>query len=100
MGLVGVLLVGVGPAGSSSDGCMDVGSWSWEWKPAADEIASPKVEICPLKYDKEWAYAVEIDDGPASTLTVAQPLLARFAFTDAPPGLAGGRSCPSSVARR
>jgi hypothetical protein len=94
LGLVGVLLLGGDRAGYSGDEQADARSWSWERKPAPDEIAPPTMEICPLKYDKEWAYAVEIDDGPASTLTVAQPLLARFAFTDAPPGVAGGRALP------
>ncbi len=68
--------------------------WSWDWKPAPEETSPPSVEICPLLYDKLWAYTVEVDDGPSSTRTVAQPLLARFHFTDAPPGLPGGTSLP------
>jgi hypothetical protein len=52
------------------------------------------VEVAPLKYGKRWAYAVEIDDGPVSTLTVSQPLLAEFRFTDAPPGIPGGKMLP------
>lgn len=68
--------------------------WSFEWTPAADESASVKAEVTPLKYGKVWAYAVEIDDGPECTLTVAEPLLKKFAFTDAPPGIPGGRPMP------
>jgi len=64
-------------------------TWQWTWVPAAGDGA-PRVEVCPLKYGKTWAYAVEIDDGPASTLTVSQPLLARYRWNDAPPGVAGG----------
>jgi Polysaccharide deacetylase len=71
----------------------DEPTWSWLWRSSAVEQA-PKVEVCPLLYDKGWAYTVEIDDGPASTLNIAQPLLARFAFTDAPPGLKGGNVLP------
>ncbi|HEY1067262.1 MAG TPA: polysaccharide deacetylase family protein [Pirellulales bacterium] len=67
--------------------------WSWEWRPTQPETA-PQVEVCPLKFDKKWAYAVEIDDGPSSTYTVALPLLAEFSFTDAPPGASGGRKQP------
>lgn len=67
-------------------------TWSYEW-PASTE-AAPKVEIAPLQWGKTWAYSVEIDDGPASTLSVAAPLLARFNFSDAPPGVAGGRLRP------
>jgi hypothetical protein len=37
---------------------------------------------------------VEIDDGPVSTLTVSQPLLAQYGFTDAPPGVPGGKRMP------
>lgn len=72
----------------------DTGTWRWEWAPAPEETAEPRVEVCSLLYDKQWAYAVEIDDGPTTTLTTAQPLLARFSFTDAPPGLPGGKARP------
>ena len=54
----------------------------------------PKVEIAPLKYDKSWAYAVEIDDGPVSTLQVSLPLLAKYQWNDAPPGVKGGKDRP------
>lgn len=69
--------------------------WEWKWKAAAGE-AAPKVEVSPLKYGKGWAYAVEIDDGPASTIKVSAPLLARYQWNDAPPGVAGGTNRPFS----
>ncbi len=53
-----------------------------------------KVSVCPLMYDKKWAYSVEIDDGPTTTLTVTQPLLAKYSFTTAPPGIKGGLRMP------
>ena len=68
-------------------------SWDFKWKPAKGEVA-PTVEVSPLKYGKTWAYSVEIDDGPASTLSVVAPLLEGFSFTDAPPGIAGGKARP------
>jgi hypothetical protein len=68
-------------------------TWTLTWKAGRAE-AAPAVEICPLKYGKRWAYAVEIDDGPVSTLTVSQPLLAACTFTDAPPGVPGGKTLP------
>lgn len=67
--------------------------WSWTWKPAGG-VAAPQAEICPFKYGKQWAYAVEIDDGPKWARTFAVPFLAEYGFTDAPPGIAGGRPQP------
>ncbi len=66
--------------------------WNWEWTPAPDETA-PSAEICALKYGKTWAYTVEIDDGPASTMAAAA-LLSGFHYTDAPPGVPGGSPRP------
>lgn len=63
-----------------------------DWKPSKGE--APTARVCPLMYDKKWAYAVEIDDGPASTYTVVAPLLAERHFTNAPPGVAGGAAMP------
>ena len=63
----------------------------WEYRFSGPQ---PKVEIAPLKYDKSWAYAVEIDDGPVSTLQVSMPLLAKFQWNDAPPGVKGGNDRP------
>src|SRR4028118_2277720 len=67
--------------------------WQYQWTLAAGQ-STPQVEVTPLKYGKSWAYAVEIDDGPSSTLTVSQPLLARYQWNDAPPGVAGGTDRP------
>ena len=63
----------------------------WEYHFAGPQ---PTVEIAPLKYDKSWAYSVEIDDGPVSTLTVSQPVLAQYQWNDAPPGVKGGQTRP------
>jgi peptidoglycan/xylan/chitin deacetylase (PgdA/CDA1 family) len=66
----------------------DAAEWDFRWEAQPDEKIT--AAFCPLKYDKKWAYAFEIDDGPKSAITVVQPLLASFHFTDAPPGVAGG----------
>lgn len=66
--------------------------WSWEWVPDAME-ASPAVTICPYKYAKTLAYAIEIDDGPSSVLPAAQ-FFANYKYTDAPPGVSGGTQKP------
>jgi hypothetical protein len=67
--------------------------WSWTWKPApGDKSASASITAC--KYGKSWAYAVEIDDGPKWARSFAVPFLARHHFTDAPPGMAGGKALP------
>lgn len=65
----------------------------YRW-PASPGETAPKVGIAPLKYDKSWAYAVEIDDGPASTIQVSLPLLAKYQWNDAPPGIAGDTTRP------
>lgn len=67
--------------------------WTYTWTPGPGDIV-PAADVCPLKYGKRWAYCVEIDDGPASTLAVSQPLLAQFTYTDAPPGVPGGAARP------
>jgi hypothetical protein len=67
--------------------------WEYRWTPAAGEGIT-RVDVAPLKYGKIWAYAVEIDDGPSSTLTVSQPLLAKYQWNDAPPGVVGGTNHP------
>lgn len=85
-------LLGVRADAGAGAGATERVEWTWQWKPAVGE--APKAEICTFRYGKEWAYAVEIDDGPLSTLTVSQPLLAEYAFTDAPPGVRGGRRMP------
>lgn len=88
------IAIGLGTAagwGAAAEPAATTWKCSWKSPPGA---AEPKAEATGLKYGKRWAYAVEIDDGPASTATVSQPLLAQFAFTDAPPGIAGGKPLP------
>ena len=68
---------------------------TWRYAlPLARGEAAPKIEVCPLKYGKSWAYSFEQDDGPVSTLTVTQPFLAKYQWNDAPPGVAGGVNRP------
>lgn len=67
--------------------------WTWTWKPAPGDKA-PTATICPLKYGKSWAYAVELDDGPKWIRTFAVPFFAAYTYTDAPPGVAGGTKRP------
>jgi Polysaccharide deacetylase len=67
--------------------------WSWQWKASAGE-AAPQATVCQFLYGKEWAYTLEIDDAPVTTLTVAQPLLAKYHYTDAPPGVPAGKPLP------
>ena len=68
--------------------------WSWQWPAGAAGDAAPQVEVCPYLYGKEWAYAVEIDDGPVLVRDIAQPLFAKQHFSDAPPGVSGGKALP------
>jgi hypothetical protein len=67
--------------------------WTWQWTPAP-EGAKPAAVVEPFKYGKRWAYAVEIDDGPMWVRSFAVPFLAGYHFTDAPPGVAGGKAMP------
>lgn len=67
----------------------------WEFPlPTSAKGVAVKVEIASFKYGKTWAYSFEQDDSPVSTLTVSQPLLARYEWNDAPPGVQGGRNHP------
>lgn len=67
--------------------------WTWTWTPAAGE-KQPQAAFTTFKYAKTWAYAIELDDGPAWVRSFAVPFLAEYGFTDAPPGVAGGRRLP------
>jgi hypothetical protein len=67
--------------------------WTWSWTPAAGDM-SVSAAVSPFKYGKDWAYAIEIDDGPKWVRTFAVPFLAAYSFTDAPPGVPGGRRIP------
>ncbi len=68
-------------------------SWTHQWKPAPNE-KQVQVTVAPLKYDKKWAYAIELDDGDVSTSQMAPEFFSQFQFTDAPPGLPGGKTMP------
>jgi hypothetical protein len=72
--------------------------WSWEWMPDAAET-SPTVTVCPFKYDKKWAYTIEIDDGLVE-VAQAPNLVTNYKYSDAPPGVVGGslRSVVGSAA--
>lgn len=67
--------------------------WTWTWKPAADE-KNVTATVCPFKYDKKWGYAVELDDGNHDTDAFAPDFFAQYKYTDAPPGLPGGKPQP------
>ena len=71
--------------------------WSYAWTPSVAEKSKKEVvsaEICPFKYGKSWAYAIEIDDGPKWVTSFAAPFLEKFHYTDAPPGCTGGTKLP------
>ena len=63
-------------------------TWTWQWPVQKDK---PKASICPVKYGKDWAYVLEIDDSPSCTKTVAEPMLSQYKYTDAPTGIKGGK---------
>lgn len=67
--------------------------WSYEWTPAPGD-GPVSAAITPFKHGKSWAYAIEIDDGPKWVRTFAVPFLAGYHYTDAPPGVAGGKALP------
>lgn len=73
---------------------MDASPWVYEWQDPALLAEPPTVVVCPLKYDKRWAYTIELDDNPVSAFTVTRPMLAEHAWTDAPPGVPGGTRHP------
>jgi len=67
-------------------------TWRWECPELAATAGSVTVE--PVKFGKSWAYALEFDDGGVFAQDVAAPMLEKFSFTDAPPGVPGGRKIP------
>ena len=73
---------------------MDAPQWIYEWQDPALLAEPPTAIVCPMKYDKRWAYTVELDDNPVSAFTVTRPLLAEHGWTDAPPGVSGGTRHP------
>jgi hypothetical protein len=74
-------------------GHLSAAEWSWSWTPAPDDRI-PTAQVCTFKYGKTWAYAVEIDDGPKWVQSFAVPFLAKYYYSEAPPGVAGGQRQP------
>ena len=68
-------------------------TWSERWTPAPNE-KDIRATVCPLKYDKKWAYAIELDDGTTETALLAPDFFANFHYTDAPPGEPNGKLMP------
>jgi hypothetical protein len=66
--------------------------WQMTWQSTSGETVH--AEVCPLKYGKSWAYAIEIDDGPKWVRSFAAPFFATYTWTDAPPGVSGGTLRP------
>ena len=83
----GCLAVGAVPGGLCAES-----SWRWECPELAAVTESVAVE--PVKFGKAWAYALEFDDGGTFAQDIAAPMLGKFFFTDAPPGVPGGHPIP------
>lgn len=67
---------------------------AWRWECPALAAVTESVTVEPVKFGKSWAYALEFDDGGTFARDIAEPMLEKFHFTDAPPGVPGGRSLP------
>lgn len=67
--------------------------WTWTWQASTAE-KDAQVVICPMQYDKKWGYAIEIDDQPQITGTFAPDFFAQFQYSEAPPGVSGGKLHP------
>ncbi len=67
--------------------------WVYTWS-ATPADSSIRASICKMKYGKKWAYCVELDDGDCQTGLFAPDFFAQFRYTDAPPGVHGGKSMP------
>ncbi len=68
-------------------------TWTHQWKPSLGE-KTVEATVCPMKYDKKWAYTIELDDGDLKTAQLAPDFFSQFQFTDAPPGQPGGKPMP------
>lgn len=68
-------------------------TWECTWKAVPGEDKAVAV-VTPLKYGKLWAYAVELDDGGKATGLYAPDFFGNYHFTDAPPGIKGGKDLP------
>jgi len=73
--------------------CAGAVEWTWTWTPAVGDKPATAT-VATFKYGKDWAYAIELDDGPKWVRSFAVPFLAAHAYTDAPPGVAGGKRLP------
>ena len=67
-------------------------TWRWECPELAGAVGTVTVE--PVKFGKAWAYGLEFDDGGSFAWDLAAPMLEKFRYTDAPPGVAGGHAKP------
>lgn len=65
--------------------------YSWSGTPADSSI---RAGICKMKYGKNWAYSVEIDDGLRQSALFAPDFFAQFKYSDAPPGEGNGKLLP------
>ena len=63
--------------------------YTYKWK--GNSGKNVKASISPLKYGKRWAYSIEFDDGGAFPVTYGEALISKFKWTDAPPGVKGGK---------
>lgn len=66
--------------------------WSYTWQ--GDAGKNVKASISPLKYGKKWAYSIEFDDGSSFPVQYGEKLISQFKYTDAPPGIKGGKERP------
>ncbi|MEI6033558.1 MAG: hypothetical protein WCS65_04645 [Verrucomicrobiae bacterium] len=84
-----IFWIGCLAAGGSGVGfCADA---TWRWECPELGAAAESVTVEPVKFGKSWAYALEFDDGGVFAQTIAAPMLEKLSFTDAPPGVSGGR---------
>ena len=67
-------------------------TWRWECPELAAAVGTVAVE--PVKFGKAWAYGLEFDDGGSFAWDLAAPMLEKFRYTDAPPGVSGGHAKP------
>lgn len=63
-------------------------TWTWQFPAQKNKI---KASICPVKYGKDWAYVLEMDDSLSCAKTTAEPLISQYQYTDAPTGVKGGK---------
>ena len=64
--------------------------WTWNWRPAAGDPPA-RATVATFKYGKSWLTPWKLTTGPSGVRSFAVPFLARYHFTDAPPGVTGGK---------